>query len=199
MLFPALDKSPQHARIIGRLVIGYNELEMTFAHCAALAIGLQYEVLNAIHQVRSESARINIADALSGNAFVKIGFGDEYAQTLGGMRHCLKIRNQYAHGQYQKIKGRLRFTTNDEETFSNDAKPFKWKTTNLPLLREQAELFEWTRRMLIWLELTLLNHRQLRKFQAPRPKARKSSLPKLYIDPSPSRIRRTVSSVRRRQ
>jgi len=53
-------------------------------------------VLKAIFRVRGETARIDIADALGRHFYDDRGLATEFGMAVGAVRHCLKIRNQYA-------------------------------------------------------------------------------------------------------
>ena len=161
------------------MVVGYGELELTFAHCAGLALGQTYEVLNAIQSVRSESARIKIADALSSGAYKKLALEPQYADALGGLRHCLKIRNQYAHSQYSRAGRRLKFF-NPNNTFTSPTKPLPYRWISIPMLKEQAAFFGWTRDMLIYLQLSIPHHLKGKLSPYPLPKRTKAQLPPLH-------------------
>lgn len=179
------------------MIVGYGELELTFCHCAGLVLGQPFAVLDALHQVRSEGAKIAIADALARNEYTKLRIANEYAEALGALKHCLKIRNQYAHSHFRKSGKRLSFFNPDEKTYGDLDKPFAWKPTSIPLLREHAALFAWTRAMLIWLELSLPRFLEGKATPFARPKPRKKPLPPLQIDSSRSPRHRSIARTRR--
>lgn len=96
-ILPPFQECPEEAAIIGRLLAGYGELEFAFASCLATVIDDDQRALRVLFRIRSETQRIEIADALMRPAFEAVGLTDEYAEFIGAMRTCKNIRNQYAH------------------------------------------------------------------------------------------------------
>ncbi len=162
MINPAFFYRREEAALLGDMVIGYGELEITFAHIAGLAIKHRYAVLEACHKVRSESGRIDIAHALSHEAMSDLGLGSEFAYTESALRFCLKVRNQYAHAQWGEFPDGLKFT-NPEQAFARAAEGNSLEVLNLELLRLQEQFFENTRMWLIFLELNLRQGKKIRR------------------------------------
>lgn len=154
MINPAFINRPEEAALLGSLVIGYGELDISFSLIAGLAINHKYAVLEACHSVRSEEGRLKIAKALAADAFIEGGLGREYEIAERGMRFCLKIRNQFAHAQWGDFPDGLKFT-NPESSFSRPLKPIEWKLITIDLLKSQEAFFENTRMWLIYLEMVL--------------------------------------------
>jgi hypothetical protein len=154
MINPAFIQFPQEAALLGQMVIGYGELDLTFAHNCGMVISHQYAVLEACHSVRSESARLDIANALGFEAFHQTGLGAEYDLAHRAMRYCLKVRNLYSHVHWGDMNGIL-CPANAEAAFSRPLKPVKWVPVYLEHLQEQEAYFEYTRKWLLWLQLTL--------------------------------------------
>src|SRR5262249_34360443 len=69
--------------------------------------------LKAMFRIRGETARINIGDALGHQFYDKLGLGADFEMAVRAMRYCLKIRNQYAHCNWDddRLSGRLAFVT----------------------------------------------------------------------------------------
>jgi len=154
MINPAFMNRPGEAALLGALVIGYGELDISFSLIAGLAINHKYAVLEACHSVRSESGRLDIAKALAVDSFVAGGLGREFEIAERGMRACLKIRNQFAHAQWGDFEEGLKIT-NPERAFSRPLKKIEWKLVTLDLLKTQEAFFENTRMWLIYLEKVL--------------------------------------------
>lgn len=154
MINPAFAPYPEEASLIGSMVVGYGELDISFAMVCGIILNHQFAVLAACHSVRSESARIDIADALAREAFESSPFSKEYEQTLQAMRFCLKVRNLYAHSQWADEAGSLCHTDPDG-AFKRPIKRISWTPIDLGLLKAQESFFENTRAWLIWLELSL--------------------------------------------
>lgn len=162
-LTPAFDRYPKEASIVGRLLSGYAELDFQFCLCAERALRkpqhpgyptkIEHEAdnrhvaLKALYRLRSESGRLQVADALARSEYTYLGLEGPYAEALGAIRHCLKIRNQFAHCHWgtDPYVG-LIFT--DLEKNAEGAGDFTfvstWQRINLALLQEHENYFEYT-------------------------------------------------------
>ena len=96
-IMPAFDQYEKEGRIIGRLLAGYGELEFELSNCVGSAIQDPDIAIKVLFRARSESLRIDIADALAYSKFKDIGLENQYADSFGAIRFCRKIRNQFAH------------------------------------------------------------------------------------------------------
>ena len=65
MFNPALESYPAETLLMGKQVIGYGEIEFSFATCAGLALDKRDLVLRAVHTIQSESGRLELANSLS--------------------------------------------------------------------------------------------------------------------------------------
>jgi len=157
MINPAFINYPEEAALLGAMVIGYGEIDISFVHMAGLVVGQTYAVLDACHAVRSEKARLDIAHALAVDAFKRVNLEEEYTHTHSAVRHCLKVRNQHAHSQWADLDGLLQFT-NVEGAFGQPLKSIKWKPITLALLKQQEAYFEHTRLCVLTM-ITLLGPR----------------------------------------
>jgi hypothetical protein len=89
---------PSEAEIIGRIVIGYGELEIALMNCVQMGRGGDHDtVLKAMFRARGELQRIEIADVLGRQVFANLGLEREFAKAIDDMNYCRTIRNQYAH------------------------------------------------------------------------------------------------------
>jgi hypothetical protein len=159
MINPAFINYPEEAALLGAMVIGYGEIDLSFAHMAGLVVGQTYAVLDACHAVRSETARLDVAHALAAGAFKRVNLEDEYTYTHAAVRHCLRIRNQHAHSQWGDLEGL--HLSNAERAFSQPLKPIEWKPITLELLKQQEAYFEHTRLCVLTM-ITLLEQAQKR-------------------------------------
>jgi hypothetical protein len=72
-------------------------------------------VLKAMFRTRGESQRIDIADALGRHYYHDHKLGTKFEMAIGAMRHCLRIRNQYAHSVWwDDQSGKLSFANLEE-------------------------------------------------------------------------------------
>lgn len=156
MINPAFAQYPEEARLLGELVLGYGELDISFCMTCGIAIGRKFELLHAVNQVRSETGRLDIANALSANTFVRIGLWDKFNDIQKSVRYCLKVRNQWAHAQWGDMRPHgLAFTRTDGNVFATPVKRTVWNSVTVELLRKQEAYFEYTRKCIIALELNL--------------------------------------------
>ena len=159
---------PEEAALLGSMIIGYGELELSFAHIAGIALDQKYAVLEACHSIRSEGARLKLIDALAHASFTEKSLSGEYDLTHKAMKYCLKVRNQYAHAQWGDFGKRLNFT-NPEEAFRRPLRPVKWTPVSRALLEKQEAYFDNTRHWLVYLEVTLDARGKRRQTQFPIP------------------------------
>jgi hypothetical protein len=117
----AFDKFPREALIIAHLLGGYTTIELSLMNCAHIVRDDFDTVFKSMFRVRSEGSRIDIADAFARHHYEKQQLGTQFEMAVSCLRHCLKIRNQYAHCiWYDDLSGRLAFT--DVEGVASDHK-----------------------------------------------------------------------------
>src|SRR6516165_7877792 len=87
-------KFADEAAIIGRLSAGYTTLEVGLMNCVQVVRDDFDAVLKAMFRVRSETGRIDVADALGRHFYDDRLLRTEFEMAIGAVRHCLKIRNQ---------------------------------------------------------------------------------------------------------
>jgi hypothetical protein len=66
-------------------------------HAVHVATGDFDAALKKMFGIRSESKRINVAEQLGSPEYRRLNLAAEFQEALTVMRHCLNIRNQYAH------------------------------------------------------------------------------------------------------
>lgn len=184
ILRPFLD-FPNEANIIGRLLAGYTTLEVGLLHCVQVIRDDFDAVFKSMFRVRSEGHRIDIADALGRHQYADIGLETQFAMAIGTMRHCMKIRNQYAHcNWYDDYTGKLAFV-NLEELARNAShvKDFTDLTVlhvDAPLLEKQEEFFVYADRILTWVNYEG-RHRTGKIHSQPIPALKQIPQPPLHI------------------
>jgi hypothetical protein len=153
---PAFDKFPREASIIAHLLGGYTTIELSLMNCAHVARDDFDTVFKSMFRVRSETSRIDIADAFARHYYRKSKLGTQFEMAISSLRYCLQIRNQYAHCiWYDDYSGLLAFT--DMENVAKDCK-FVTDFGSLPvysvhfhLLDKQKAYFFYTKDMFTWL------------------------------------------------
>jgi hypothetical protein len=96
----ALDEYPREAALVGRILAEYGEIEFELSQLVGKVLKDQHQGIRVIFRSRGEETRINVADALLRPEFMRLGIKDAYEAMLGAIRHCKKIRNQYAHAHW---------------------------------------------------------------------------------------------------
>lgn len=162
LLNPALYRLPRHQKLLGGMILGYTELEITFSHTAGLVLGLTFEVLHALEKVYSETGKIKVIHALTKAAFQRANLNEEYHTALKMITYCAEVRNRYAHCQFQQNfqkRGRLEFVEGPDlfkgASVGSKADDLPWRHLSLKLLQEQEAYFVETRKWLMYLEMKL--------------------------------------------
>jgi hypothetical protein len=150
---PPFFELPDEAAIVGRLLAGYGDLEYDMAGCARHFTFNDNSALRAMFRARSEHARIEIGDSLIRDGIAAESLGPQYDDALGGIRHCRKIRNQYAHCHWLNSEnGNLRFLVLEEAVAGATMKSMTVKHASKSLLDEQESYFRYTQRCFWFLD-----------------------------------------------
>lgn len=153
-LLPAFERYPEEGRILGELVVGYGELELSFAHMVAFIAGDHDVTFKALYRARGEEQRINIGDALARPRLTAGPYRDHYDRTVSAMRHCTKIRNLFAHCQIGDDAAGLWFVALEENAKKHaiyDLGDLTQYTITLPMLQGYAKFFEFTKKSIEYL------------------------------------------------
>ncbi len=143
---------PEETTILGRILSGYGELEMDIAFLLQFALSDDRDVaFKSLFGIRGETPRIDVADNLMRRRYKEVGLGGDYGEAIGSMRHCLKIRNQYAHCHWVRNLACGLCLVNLEEVGCSEAEvdlgALAQKRVSLMLLREQESFFAYTQSM----------------------------------------------------
>lgn len=158
LLLPALDDFPIEASCIGRLLASYAVLEIDLMYCVNASVKNFDTVLKVMFRTRGESARIDSADALARHKYHALGHGSRFEQTIGDVKYCVKIRNEYAHCVWHNANdGHLTYLNieklakRNEKITSLSNPTLTYHKVDLNLLRDQVRFFENTSKTLKWL------------------------------------------------
>lgn len=102
-------KFPKEAEIVGRMVMGYGEMEYHLGWCVTHIIDDEDTAFKVIFRAPGELARILAADALARLKIDNDRLRTMFEQAISGMHHCRKIRNQYAHCHWRDGGERIGF------------------------------------------------------------------------------------------
>ena len=146
---------PAEAALIGRMVPGYTDLEVDVMNCVKSARQDLDVVLKTMYRVRGESQRLRIADGFGRLAYETLGLRTEFEMGMGAVRHCLRIRNQYAHSvMWNDNSGQIAISNLEELAEMNvpvvDLRGMNVHHVDLPLLQAQFAYFEYSSELLIW-------------------------------------------------
>jgi hypothetical protein len=112
-------KFATESTIIGRIVIGYAELEIAMLHCVHTPLGDLDSVLKTMFKARGELLRIKTASRLGRPIYESLKLGSQFQRAIDDMNHCRIIRNQYAHCIWHGSTDRLGFVNLEEIAISN--------------------------------------------------------------------------------
>jgi hypothetical protein len=187
--------------LIGRMLMAYSEFEFEIARLLAYALpGGDDAAGRILFRVNGEAARLDVADAILRPFFDKLKLGGKWCNTLGALRYCKTVRNQYAHCNWVKDTDRpLSFINMDKDADSPDGTlTVHFYPTDLALLQKQHQYFEYT---LDWLFYLGCECRHLSGEESPLPQVPKSipqpplhNLPKKpFQRQKPERLKKSCS------
>ena len=181
VIVPEFRRFREEGIIIGRLLAGYGSLESALSSCVAMARNDIDMVLKAMFRTRGETQRVEIADAMRRPVFRAIGLENMFSETIGDMRYCLKIRNQFSHCQWHDDgSGNLCFVDMEEIAKSSavitDLRGLTFHYVELALLILHEAYFIYTADCLLYLNYegrlragTIASHERSRPRKVTRP------------------------------
>ena len=92
---PGLVDFPKEAAILGKLVLGYGEIEYAICLCLGSALNDTNTALKIMYRSRNEETRIEISDAIMRGKFREVELTELYCEAISGAHWCRKIRNQF--------------------------------------------------------------------------------------------------------
>ena len=101
-LMPCFESSQaeEEGKIIGKILAGYGELEVTVLSCLVAVEGQLDLPIRQLFGRMSAERRINLARKRLLPDFTKAGLGAEMKEALRELDWCRELRNQYAHCQW---------------------------------------------------------------------------------------------------
>lgn len=110
-IIPAFDRHPAEAALIGMLMAGYGELEFMLAWLVRWIIDDEDKAFRFLYRSRGESQRIMVAEALIAAPLRGHRYQPDMDGVISDLRHCLAIRNQYAHANWADAPAGLTFAS----------------------------------------------------------------------------------------
>jgi hypothetical protein len=146
---------------VGRLLLGYSNLEVGLMNCVQMAIGRNLNaVIKPMFSVRGESRRIKRAQDIGDPVFAQHGLARNFHHAIAVMRRCLEIRNQYAHWSlWNDNTGKLAFANLEslakvKRTVNNLAR-LRTFHVDATLLAEQEDYYIYCDRFTSWLNFEI--------------------------------------------
>jgi hypothetical protein len=137
-------KFPKQAQLVGALLSGYGELEFELQMCVASGMGDSTVAFRAMFRMRNESQRLDLAEALIAPAIKHYKLTAEFAHALGAIRHCRKIRNNFAHCHWHHTDDppALRYCNMEEAAQATGTETIlHFKPASEKLLTDQVSFF----------------------------------------------------------
>lgn len=154
---PSLLRFPAESAIVGRLVVGFGELEVLVCKIADLATANSSIVLRALYNLRATSARIDFARTISAPMFGAAKLSEPFSITFNAVKECIEIRNQYAHCQWADDPSAGLFFADLQVAAKRSTWIVDWKHIDVSLLERQESFFDDTRRALLFLEASMIH------------------------------------------
>jgi hypothetical protein len=128
----------------------------------------------ALYSLRATSSRIDFIDGLARNLYLETGLGNEYDITVSMIRHCLRIRNLYAHCNWVDDISVSRhpglFYADLQDAAKTPDLRFDFKHVDVPLLQRQEDYFAETMEWLSFMDHETAVRLQFAQFHVwPRP------------------------------
>lgn len=170
-------KFPTELTIIGRLLTGYSDLEIDLLNCVQVATGDFDGTLKAMFAKRGESMRITNGAKLGRPVYAALGFEADFDVAIDAMRHCLLIRNQYAHHNFwDDLTGALAIGDLEKVARSSDHQADLRSVipnhVTVALLQEQDGYFRFVDGLLAWVNFEGRFKRKLVNIQVAKPPPR---------------------------
>jgi hypothetical protein len=183
----ALQEFPEHASIIGGMLLSYANLEALATDLVSYALGGRHEISKAarvLFRTRGANDRLQVADALLRPFAAELRLAGAYSQWLGAMRMCRILRNQYAHSAWSVDDNRLAFMSLEDAAKPSGGEAIVYYSPiDLPLLKEQEAYFDYAFKLMAYLagEFRYRTDRRRTRYRHRLPKSR--AAPKLHSPP----------------
>jgi hypothetical protein len=143
-IMPAFERYPKEAALVGKLLSGYGELEYTLAWAVRWIINDADVAFRWLYKSRGESQRISTAESLTFAAVRGRKHEGLWREALDNLKHCLKIRNQYAHATWVDHLKELMFVDLEDIVHQPgpiDPSALKQKAVRVHSLQKQEAYF----------------------------------------------------------
>ncbi len=155
---PAQERHPQHATLIGKIVLAYGEIEFSVCRNAGQALDMLGEILTTLYKTRASSARVDFAQTIIAQECRELGLNQTLNTCIEMVAVCTRIRNRYAHCNWADSgsfpRSGLFVADLEKSEFDVNSEFFHhFRHLTPAILRQQLSYFAYT---MEWLEF--LNH-----------------------------------------
>ena len=152
--FTAFEEYPEEGMIVGRLVVGYGELEYDLMLCLSDCVGDIITAVRLLYRIRSESSRLEIADSLLRPYFKKYDLANEYSEVCVALKFCKTVRNAFAHSHWTPTLRGLFFSDLERAAESKDGGGMvRIRHIDGAILKQQEEYFVYCQEILNFLHV----------------------------------------------
>lgn len=135
-------ESEIEATIIGRLVLGYTELEVAFWRVLAASLQDEAQATRVMFRSKNTENRLLVADAIISKSFSGTNYEQTYSNTFGELNSCRSIRNSLAHAYWERENGALQYVKLEDAALSKDGIiSAKRELLSIKKLREKEAIF----------------------------------------------------------
>ncbi|MCP8884833.1 hypothetical protein NIM87_15090 [Devosia sp. XJ19-1] len=154
MINPALHAFPSEASLIGQMVVGYGEIDISMVSAVGKAMGMMFQLLDALEEVQSEMRRIVVVQKLARGKFVALGLADEFDQAISAMEFCRETRNYFAHCHYGDFGDGVLVTVKAKDMFAmpGSIDDLNWRRHTVETLTALEQYFTHCRAYWLWLD-----------------------------------------------
>jgi hypothetical protein len=182
------DQAEAEGNIVGRILAGYGELEVTMLACLVAIEGQIDRPTRLLFKRMSAEKRIKQAGSALLPDYKKAGLESEMSEALSDINWCRKLRNQYAHCQWGWTTPLGLFFVNLEDLAEDPAPIIKVMSkplyVDVPLLYKQEAYCNYVREQFMHLQTA---------YEAWDRKSSGSRISR-YIFPKPSKVIRPALS-----
>lgn len=148
-----LDRHPGERDLIGKIILSYGVLEVALLEAVKCALGGDLTTaLRTLFRLKSESNRLEVADALVRPRFTERDLGTAWHDAYIATKFCKGIRNTYAHSSWvSDPQGVLRFGDLDKAAQGHaETGRIKMRPITKDILEKQFAYFVQADHLLLW-------------------------------------------------
>jgi hypothetical protein len=148
-----LDNHPEERDLIGKIILAYGVMEVALLEATSAALdGNLTTAMRVLFRLKSESNRLEVADALIRPRFTKHRLGDAWHDAYLAFKFCKGVRNTYAHSQWVSDEhGVLRFGDLDKAAQGHGEKgKIDMRPLTKGVLVKQFAYFTHAEHLILW-------------------------------------------------